>query len=410
MRKLQDIRKNTPPTFGDAAAIAFCSCLGPFAISAYMPGFPAMAEEFGTSVVMVQQSLSFYLIPFALGSLFVGALSDVFGRRSVFAAGMLLFILASIGAGFSQSLEMLYFWRVMQGLGASVGPVLTQAMVRDCWDGMSATKMTGLISIFFAIAPAISPVVGGHIFLWGGWRAVFAFLVIFASGIMVTLFLKLGETLPKEKRQSLEPKEIVKSYGIGLRHKAFMAGALAHGACFMGGIIYSAGGSDIVMNILQYGAGDFGWLTFPLVASGMVGAYLAGWSLNRYGSGVVQVLLAVMALSSFLCTLLNAFFPVSYWFVIVGPIVFQFGMGLTRPIMIVMNLDYFPKRRGMAASIQQFLHTGFFAFCTVFWLPIVYGVVWKYAAVMTVSAALTFWLWRVSMHSRSKMPENKAIA
>ena len=402
MSKLENLTRNTPPTFGDAAAIAFCSCLGPFAISAYMPGFPSMAEEFGTSVVMVQQSLSFYLIPFACGSLIVGALSDVFGRRPVFALGMLLFILASIGAGLSNSLEMLCFWRVMQGLGASVGPVITQAVVRDCWDGTNATKMTGLISIFFAIAPAISPVVGGRIFLWGGWRAVFAFLVVFATGIVLTLFFKIGETLPKMKRQQLDLKAMGEAYGIGLRHKAFMAGVLAHGACFMGGIIYSAGGSDIVMNILQYGAGDFAWLTFPLVASGMVGAYLATGAYTKYGPKIVSVMLLIMIASSLVCTLVDAFCSVQYLLLIVGPIVFQFGMGLTRPIMMVMNLDYFPTRRGMAASVQQFLHTAFFAVCTVFWLPIVYGVVWKYAAVMTVSALLTFLLWRISMKSRSQ--------
>ena len=405
MSKLDTHPRNTPPTFGDAAAIAFCSCLGPFAISAYMPGFPAMAEEFGTSVVMVQQSLSFYLIPFACGSLIVGALSDVFGRRPVFALGMLLFILASIGAGLSGSLEMLCFWRVMQGLGASVGPVITQAVVRDCWDGTNATKMTGLISIFFAIAPAISPVMGGQIFLWGGWRAVFAFLVIFATGIVLTLFMKIGETLPKAKRQSLDLKAMGEAYGIGLRHKAFMAGVLAHGVCFMGGIIYSAGGSDIVMNILGYGAGDFAWLTFPIVASGMVGAYLATASYTRYGPGIVSSMLVVMTVVSALCTVANAVFPVSYGLLIIGPVVFHFGMGLTRPIMMVMNLDYFPTRRGMAASVQQFLHTAFFAVCTVFWLPVVYGVVWKYAAVMTLSALLTFLLWRSSMANRRKSTE-----
>lgn len=403
MKQLGSGNRNTSPTFGDAAAIAFCSCLGPFAISAYMPGFPSMALEFGTSVVMVQQSLSFYLIPFACGSLIVGALSDVFGRRPVFALGMLLFMLASVGAGLSESLEWLCFWRVLQGLGASVGPVITQAIVRDCWDGVDATKMTGLIAIFFAIAPAISPVLGGRIFLWGGWRSVFYFLTLFAAGIIATLFLKLGETLPVEKRQRLDFRAMGKAYAVGLRHKAFMSGVMAHGACFMGGIIYSAGGSDIVMNVLGYGAGDFAWLTFPLVASGMLGAYFATAAQVRFGSGFVSRVLLFMTLSSAICTVVNVSVPVTYLLLLIGPIVFQFGMGLTRPIMIVMNLDYFPERRGMAASVQQFLHTAFFALCTVLWLPVVYGEVWKYAAVMTLSAGLTWWLWHLSMTSRRQM-------
>ncbi|EJX07731.1 Drug resistance transporter Bcr/CflA subfamily [gut metagenome] len=406
MKHLNSSQPNQPPTFGEAAAIAFCSCLGPFAISAYMPGFPAIAEEFGTSVVMVQQSLSFYLIPFACGSLIVGALSDVFGRRPVFVLGMLLFMLASAGAGLSESLNSLYFWRILQGLGASVGPVITQAIVRDCWNGLNATKMTGLIAIFFAIAPAISPVLGGQIFLWGGWRAVFGFLMLFAAGIIATVFLKLGETLPREKRQRLDLKAMGKGYALGLKHKAFMAGVIAHGTCFMGGIIYSAGSSDIVMNILGYGAGDFAWLTFPLIASGMIGSYLATAAQMRFGSKMIPVTLLLMTFCCAICMVVSAYCPVSYLLLLIGPVIYQFGMGLTRPVIIVMNLDYFPTRRGMAASVQQFMHTAFFAVCTVLWLPVVYGVIWKYVAVMTLSAALTWWLWRLSMKARQTiMPE-----
>ena len=109
------------PRIRDAAALGFTSSLGPFAANGIMPGFHAMAEDFGVSFVAVQQSLTIYLFTYAFFSLVAGSFSDSYGRRPTFIGGMLLFAAASIGAAFSQSLWALYGWRLLQGIGAAVG-------------------------------------------------------------------------------------------------------------------------------------------------------------------------------------------------------------------------------------------------------------------------------------------------
>ena len=166
----------TAPTIRDAAVLAFTSSLGPFAVNTYIPGFYIIAEEYGVTLPVVQQSLTLYLMAFAIGTLFCGALSDTFGRRRVLLNGMILFALASIGAMTSPNIYMLFFWRVVQGLGAAVGQVVTQAIVRDRWSGLHATRVNGLIAMFFAVSPALSPVIGGEIIVLFHWQAAFAFL------------------------------------------------------------------------------------------------------------------------------------------------------------------------------------------------------------------------------------------
>lgn len=101
------------PRIRDAAALGFTSSLGPFAANGIMPGFHAMAEDFGVSFVAVQQSLTIYLFTYAFFSLVAGSFSDSYGRRPTFIGGMLLFAAASIGAAFSQSLWALYGWRLL---------------------------------------------------------------------------------------------------------------------------------------------------------------------------------------------------------------------------------------------------------------------------------------------------------
>lgn len=137
------------PRIRDAAALGFTSSLGPFAANGIMPGFHAMAEDFGVSFVAVQQSLTIYLFTYAFFSLVAGSFSDSYGRRPTFIGGMLLFAAASIGAAFSQSLWALYGWRLLQGIGAAVGQVVTQAIVRDNWSGPEAANVNGMIAFFF---------------------------------------------------------------------------------------------------------------------------------------------------------------------------------------------------------------------------------------------------------------------
>lgn len=112
------------PRVRDAAALGFTSSLGPFAANGIMPGFHAMAEDYGVSFVAVQQSLTIYLFTYAFFSLVAGSFSDSYGRRPTFIGGMLLFAAASVGAAFSQSLWALYGWRLLQGIGAAVGQVV----------------------------------------------------------------------------------------------------------------------------------------------------------------------------------------------------------------------------------------------------------------------------------------------
>lgn len=116
-----DDRPNRMPTKLEAAALGFMSSLGPLSVNAYVPGFHIMAEEFGTSLVGITQSLTLNLLAFALTTLLVGALSDTLGRRRTIIGGMLIFAVASFGAIVSESLWALCFWRILQGMSASVG-------------------------------------------------------------------------------------------------------------------------------------------------------------------------------------------------------------------------------------------------------------------------------------------------
>lgn len=392
------------PRARDAAALGFTSSLGPFAANGIMPGFHEMALDYGVSFVAVQQSLTVYLVTYALFSLVAGSVSDSYGRRSTLIGGMLLFAAACLGAALSESLRALLLWRMLQGVGAAVGQTVTQAIVRDSWSGPEAANVNGMIAFFFAASPALAPVVGGQIVLYWGWHAVFVFLIAYALAIAAFVFWCMPETLKASDRVSAKPRAMLSAYGRGLTHGAFLAGVLAHGVLFMGGILYSAGSADFVITVMGLNVDGFGWLSIPLVVVSFAGA----WGSVRLARllGPKRMLWTVAVLTFVSCLACAAFdlSPVTqngaFWLVLVCPIVYSLGMALLRPVMMAMNLDYFPKNRGMAAAIQQFFVTSSFCVAAALLVPLVMGSAARYALASAVCAALVLVLWGVSMRLR----------
>jgi MFS transporter, DHA1 family, multidrug resistance protein len=183
-----------------ALLLAALSALGPFSIDTYLPSFHDIAEKLGASQIEVQQTISAYLLAFATMTLWHGAISDRFGRRRVILIAVGLFGLASIGCAVSTSIEQLWFWRAMQGATSGAGIIIGRAIVRDLFDGPPAQRLMSQITMMFALAPAIAPVIGGWLQTFFGWRSIFAFLVLSTAALWFACWKLLPETLPPEKR------------------------------------------------------------------------------------------------------------------------------------------------------------------------------------------------------------------
>lgn len=347
-----DATKSSRPTAKDAALLAFVSSIGPFAANAYVPAFDEIGRYYGVGLVTVQQTLSIYLAAFACTSLLIGAASDAFGRKAVLALSMTVFAVSSLGLLFADSMEAFFIWRFVMGMAAAAGPVVTQAIVRDRWSGGDAAKV-------------------------------------------------LKESLPSARRVSFRPWATLLRYGEMLKVPAFTSGVVAHGFIFLGLIVYSAGAADFVLNVMGLGVDEFGWLMIPMVVAGMTGSWacshlLAMFGQNRLLFGGVGFLAAS---GLFGVVFDHGPFAVFPW-VLLAPVVYNFAAAAVRPALNVMNLDYFPKSRGLAASVQQFFQTGAFAVSSALLIPIVLGEAWKYAAVMLGSGLIALVLLLVVRRTR----------
>ena len=341
------------PRWAMAILLAVLGMLGPFSIDTYIPAFSAIAHSLNATPVQMQQTLSAYLFGFAFMNLFHGALSDSLGRRPVILGGLLLFTLASLGCALSESVGQLVFFRALQGLSTGAGVVVSRAVVRDMFPTSEAQRVMSQITIFFGIAPALAPVIGGLLSEALGWHAVFWFLV--AVGVVLTLvnLRFLPETLPVQARQPFQVGNLMRGYGQLLSDPRFLLLALASGVPFNGMFLYVLSAPAFLGGILTLRPTQFFWF-FVLTISGIM---LGSWQSGRMAGKVRpknQIMrgFRIMLGVSLLNVVANLLFTPSVWWSLWPIAIFSYGWALMVPVVTLMVLDLHPARRGMASSLQ----------------------------------------------------------
>jgi len=350
----------TPPPRGIALLLAALGALGPFSIDTYLPSFNDIGSSLHATPLQVQQTLTAYLIPFAIMALWHGAISDALGRRRVLLVTLALFGLALFGCLFATRIEHLWVLRALQGMSAGAGIVISRAIVRDLFDGPAAHRLMAHITMMFALAPAIAPVIGGRLQSWFGWRSVFAFLVLMTVVLWVACWRLLPETLPPQRRQPLHPAYLARSYWKVLSSPAFLlaCGGLAFnfGAFF----IYIMSAPVFLTRHLGVPETGFFWLFGPAMAGLVSGSWLSGRLAGIFS--LRQTIVCgywIMGSAALLNIGLNLWLPPMLPWSVVPIFIYTFGMSMAIPCLTLLALDPFPMQRGLAASCQMFLQAGF---------------------------------------------------
>jgi len=339
--------------------VGLLAMLAPFTVDTYLPSFPDIAAELVATPLQMQQTMSLYLLAFAVSTLFHGPLSDSLGRRRVALAALLIYAVSSVGCALALNIEQLILARIGQGLAASAGLVIGRAMIRDCYEGPAAQRVMARMMLIFAIAPAAAPVVGGLLHEAFGWRAVFWFLGAVGLGLAAMLLLGSSETHPRGRRQSIHPVAVGRAYLTALRSARFMGLALTFALIFGGFFLYVAGAPHIIYHHLGLGVNDF-WLLFvPLVGGVVAGSFTAGRLAGRVAPRrIVSGAFALMAVAGLLNLLQALLMEPAPLNVIAPAALYLMGMATAMPNLSLMGLECFPHNRGMASAMQSFTQMG----------------------------------------------------
>jgi len=339
-----------------AGLLAALGMLGPFSIDTFFPAFQDVEQDLSASIVQMQLTISLYLVGFALMCLLYGPMSDAYGRRPVILWSLVVFVLASIGATLAPTIEVLLAFRFVQGLSAGAGTVVGRAIVRDCYDGAQAQRLMSQVTLIFALAPAVAPIIGGWIHAVADWRAIFVAITLFGAALLLLTYQRLVETHPLDKRSAFAPAPLLKISTRIFLDVRFGLLCTAAAFNFSAMFLYIASAPAVVLDLMQMKTTDFAYFFIPAIAGIIIGSQISGRVAGRISTRrTLTIAYAIMLSASAINIAYNVIHPSMQWPWAILPVtLYAIGSSLAFPTLTLKMLDLFPLHRGAASAVQTF--------------------------------------------------------
>ena len=261
--------KNKKSYFNIIFILGLLTAIGPFSIDMYLPAFPAIAKGLNTSVAQAMLSLSSFFIGISAGQLVYGPMLERFGRKKPLYVGLVIYLLASIGCAFTQSVNALIAFRFLQALGSCAGMVTARAMVRDLFEVKDNAKIFSSLMLVVAASPIIAPTVGGYVTAALGWRYVFAALIVVDIAILVCVYFFLPESKKPDPTHSLRPRAVTRNFVSVMIHPQFYIYALTGAVAASGLYAYISGSPQVFIELFGVNEKQYGWI-FAIIAVGII--------------------------------------------------------------------------------------------------------------------------------------------
>ena len=328
-------------------ALGMLTAFGPFVTDFYLPVLPEMSEFFHTSPALASLSLTSGMFGLSIGQVFIGPLTDKYGRKHILVASMLMFAIASILCIIASNIYVFNLMRVFQGLAGAGGIVISKSMSTDMFSGKELANFMAILGTINGVAPVCAPVIGGLMAGVTNWQGVFG-LLLGIGIILMVCSCRLPETLPTDKRLDKSIVQVYANLFRVFRTRLFTLSTLAEMACCFTFFAYISSSPFILQQL--YGLSPFSFsLCFALNAFTIgIGAALAPQFKHTNTAlkcGAIDFMIATVFLS--LCLFVHAPLVIVMAFYIYMMI----SYGMMQPGLTATALDAERKNAGAASAI-----------------------------------------------------------
>lgn len=329
--------------------VGIVSAFGPFVTDFYLPALPALGSYFTTSASMVQLTLTVSMIGLAIGQLFIGPLSDRYGRKMPLIVSLILFILSTVGCLGSNTIGQFLVFRFIQGIAGAGGVVISKSIATDLYEGKQLARFFSMLSSVQGLAPICAPVLGGLLLTVTDWRGIFRTLLIIGFLLLLTT-TRFRESLQTPVTGGLSAA--FKAYLPVMRNRCFMRYVLVQ-AMAMGVMFAYIAASPFIFQE-HYGLSPVVYsLCFGVNALGIMGGSLliirfkdvkAALSLGAKGFLFMSLIVAVLLIGN-----------LSVWVVEAALFVLLVCLGMILPTSTTLALEPVRENSGNASAILGFL-------------------------------------------------------
>lgn len=387
--------------------LAFMALLNSFCSDMLIPALPAMGADLGISGWQAQQTISLFFVACAFSSLWLGAIADAWGRRLTILVSLVLLGLAAAGCVFATGIEQIWALRIVQGLAAGAGLVLSRSILHDLHQGPGAQRLLSRITLIQTLSLLVTPPLGAWLSAHYGWRMVFGALTAIALILAAVYWRWLPETLPRDRRLSLRPAALGRAYLAVLGTPRFVRLSLAHVANWTSMAIYAVSAPAIVVRLLGREGTDIYLVYVPIALGLTAGFWLFPHLLHRWQAGSILAAAYLILGGSTLVNLVAACSWPTDAIQMAPLFTYSFGLALALPLLVSGALEPLRQSAGVAASCQTFMQFAMTALATGLLAPLLWDSLLSLAVgigILTLAGGLAVLLERRA--TRRPAPES----
>ncbi|ARG99802.1 MFS transporter [Legionella micdadei] len=328
-----------------------------------MPGMLKVVESFKGPESAVATSLTAYILGGASLQLFLGPISDRYGRRPVMLSGAFLFLLCTVAIACSNSIDQFLAARFFQGMGLCFIGVIGYATLQEIFAEMDAIRLIAIMANVSTIAPLLGPLLGAAFIHYFSWRLIFVLIGLFALLALWGLWRFMPEPIGQTKRDgeeiqriSLSPRTVLSNYKNLLTNAPFILGSIALGLVGLPCVAWIALAPVILIAEAKLSVIQYGLWQIPLFGATILG----NWVLQRLTHrGTVKkilrlgsVVVGVGLLTSFLLTLAVSNY---FFWLLPGLIIYFFGLGIAAAPLNRFILFCTPISKGTTSALMSMI-------------------------------------------------------
>lgn len=326
----------------------------------FTPALPDITRFFAITDHVAQQTISLFLVGYALGQLIYGPIANRFGRKPALYAGIILQILSSTLCVFSGTLQeysVLVLGRFLLALGSGVGLKMTFTLVNECYPPTIASQKISYLMLAFAITPGLGIALGGVLNTYYGWKSCFYAGIIYGF-ILLFLVTHLPETLKTRQLDALKVNRIIQGYAKQFKNShLIICGMLMGGAtCFV--YVFAAIAPFLAINLLGMDSAEYGIISILPTLGLMLGSVFSARFAKKYSQAAgikTGILIASIAAILMAFTISMPIFPLLSLFL--PMMVIYFGLALIFANASTIAMAY-ASDKAHGSAVMNFINMG----------------------------------------------------
>ncbi|KAF8818710.1 MFS transporter [Rickettsia endosymbiont of Cardiosporidium cionae] len=314
-----------------------------------VPSFAVMSEYFNTSDKMIQMTMSLDFLGFFISSIFIGPISESFGRRKIMIIGNIIMLLGALGCVFAESITVLLISRFIEGCGSSTSTIITFAIIADIYSGRKSTHIISQINSLVHVFTAIAPIIGGIINEFIGWRGNYSFIAIISFISCIILLIALPETKNIYKRFSIQ--EMLNDYKLLFLNKKFISTSLIMSMYFSSYLTFISCATFLYTTTFKLSTIHYTIHQAVIILAFSLVSIYVNTVVNYFGEKKTVIYSTILTVVSCLAMLYLGIIDIQQAsFITAAMVAFSAADAIIYPILLTKTLEIAPSIKGTISS------------------------------------------------------------